>query len=419
MRSYKELLTEMLNPLPANKLEKILKRMGFDTFNKTSSNSEIAELVVSPGDDKAIEDEYFFDNIDDGKKKLDKFLSKYHWYVNQSRSNAMLLQQRNVHDINRTVTADPTVLKDDEDDTPEGESDIREYGFIHVSDVPPNVMARTGIRAKSSGTFDKHDEKRIYLFSLAPQFITNRDNITEYMSKGNLGVSALATIMTDDGVQLSSQICMFMDRRYEDKPGVEKYVYFIDKLQKPAKIYRDSVWGANLCRDAVYTKDYSIPPSNIKFLCTYDELREATVEYGRNMDLDFDSIDTAVDYVEKNDISDVPINDERYINIARSLCYDDLHVRRAMKLAVKLLHTQYNFDVTYDQLFNLLLKQPSTLSYLTRFAQRADAAIYMIKGVTEERRQQVVRRVYGRLADAIVATALLQADYRERKQSKL
>ena len=420
MKSYKELLLEMLKPLTGDQMLKKIQRKYPDSFLQDSRFNDTANtIVIRCADDDLAREEFFGDDEEENernKERLNKLLSPYHWYVTQTNveRRAILIQQRDVNDIATIRTYDPANYLDDanKDDLVPNFSDIKQYGFIHVSPVAPSTLLRTGIRAKSSGTFDKHDEKRIYLFSLAPQYVTDRPNYHELLSNsgsGGQGLKALSDIMSDEGTMLNVLICQFVEARneyFKDDEDKIKYVYFIKNLQKPAKIYKDNAWTDLFTLDAMYTKDYNIMPQDVVYLGTIEELEEATKQEISNSNLSTSRRSTSIGEVDASE----PI-DQHDVAQLSNMYNDDIYTRRVINLATNLLKSQYNIEMTPQE---VIKKASRIVSYLDRVMFQLAFKLKFIEmdgDLSDMTKRQFARRLYATVADPIVATVLADVDY--------
>ena len=420
MKSYKELLLEMLKPLTGDQMLKKIQRKYPDSFIQDSRFNDTANtIVIRCADDDTAREEFFGDDEEENernKEKLNKLLSPYHWYVTQTNVElrSIIIQQRDVNDIANVRTYDPANYLDNTDssDLIPNFSDIKQYGFIHVSPVAPSTLLRTGIRAKSSGTFDKHDEKRIYLFSLAPQYVTDRPNYHELLSnsgRGGQGLKALSDIMSDEGTMLNVLICQFVEARneyFKDDEDKIKYVYFIKNLQKPAKLYKDNAWTDLYTLDAMYTKDYNILPSDITYLGTIEQLESLTRREINNTNVPSSRRDTAVGEI------DVPDSiDEKDLESMRHLYYANIHARRVVNLTVNLLGEQYGVDTTPEEVCNSAAKIVRYLYVsIAKLEEKLDT-IQSADELTEKEKRLFVRRLYATVADPIVAAVLKDKNY--------
>ena len=420
MKSYKELLLEMLKPLTGDQMLKKIQRKYPDSFLQDSRFNDTANtIVIRCADDDLARKEFFGDDEEENernKERLNKLLSPYHWYVTQTNNvrQAILIQQRDVNDIANIRTYDPADYLNDKDSVEliPNFSDIKQYGFIHVSPVAPSTLLRTGIRAKSSGTFDKHDEKRIYLFSLAPQYITDRPDYHELLSNsgsGGQGLKALSDIMSDEGTMLNVLICQFVEARNEyfrDDEDKIKYVYFIKNLQKPAKLYKDNAWTDLFTLDAMYTKDYNILPGDITYLGTIDQLESLTKRELNNTNVPSSRRDTAVGEIDTPDSTD-----EDDLEAMRHLYYANIHARRVVNLAVNLLGEQYGINTTPEEVCNSASKIVKYLYVsIARIEEKLDT-IQSADELTEKEKRLFVRRLYATVADPIVAAVLKDKNY--------
>lgn len=426
MKSYKELLLEMLKPLTGNQMLKKIKRRYPDSFLQDRFNDTANTIVIRCADDDAAREEFFGDDEEENernKEKLNKLLSPYHWYVTQTiaEHQTIIIQQRDVNDIANIRTYDPANYLDDTDSTElvPNFSDIKQYGFIHVSPVAPSTLLRTGIRAKSSGTFDKHDEKRIYLFSLAPQYVTDRPNYHELLSNsgsGGQGLKALSDIMSDEGTMLNVLICQFVEARneyFKDDEDKIKYVYFIKNLQKPAKLYKDNAWTDLFTLDAMYTKDYNILPSDITYLGTIDQMESITRHEINNTNIPSSRRDTAVSEIDVPDSTD-----EDDLEAMRHLYYANIHARRVVNLAINLLSEQYGVDTTPEEVCNSASKIFKNLyNAILRIESKFDT-IQSTDDLTEKEKRIYVRRAYATVADPIVAAVLEDKNYGKTKTQR-
>ena len=427
MKSYKELLLEMLKPLSGNQMLKKIQHRYPDSFIQDSRFNDTANtIVIRCADDDLAREEFFGDDEEENernKEKLNKLLSPYHWYVTQTNvyHQVIIIQQRDVNDIANIRTYDPANYLDDtnSDDLVPNFSDIKQYGFIHVSPVAPSTLLRTGIRAKSSGTFDKHDEKRIYLFSLAPQYVTDRPNYRELLSNSGSGgqcLKALSDIMSDEGTMLNVLICQFVEARnkyFKDDEDKIKYVYFIKNLQKPAKLYKDNAWTDLFTLDAMYTKDYNILPSDITYLGTIDQMESITRHEINNTNIPSSRRDTAVSEI------DVPVStDEDDLEAMRHLYYANIHARRVVNLAINLLSEQYGVDTTPEEVCNSASKIFKNLyNAILRIESKFDT-IQSTDDLTEKEKRIYVRRAYATVADPIVAAVLEDKNYGKTKTQR-
>lgn len=420
MKSYKELLLEMLKPLTGDQMLKKIQRKYPDSFLQDSRFNDTANtIVIRCADDDLAREEFFGDDEEENernKEKLNKLLSPYHWYVTQTNveRQAIVIQQRDVNDIANIRTYDPANYLDNTDssDLIPNFSDIKQYGFIHVSPVAPSTLLRTGIRAKSSGTFDKHDEKRIYLFSLAPQYVTDRPNYHELLSNsgsGGQGLKALSDIMSDEGTMLNVLMCQFVEARnkyFKDDEDKIKYIYFIKNLQKPAKLYKDNAWTDLFTLDAMYTKDYNILPDDITYLGTIDQLESLTNHEVNNTNIPPSRRDTIVGEIDTPDSTD-----EDDLEAMRHLYYANIHARRIVNLAVNLLGEQYGVDIAPEEVCNSASK---ILRYLYNAVLQLESKIYSIQTsdvLTDKEKRLFVRRLYATFADPIVAAVLNDKNY--------
>lgn len=417
----------MLKPLSGDQMLKKIQRRYPDSFLQDDHlNDTVNTIVIRCVDDDLAREEFFGDDEEENernKEKLNKMLSPYHWYVTQTNNvrQAILIQQRDVNDISNVRTYDPANYLDDKDSVEliPNFSDIKQYGFIHVSPVAPSTLLRTGIRAKSSGTFDKHDEKRIYLFSLAPQYVTDRPDYHELLSNsgsGTQGLKALSDIMSDEGTMLNTMICQFVEARneyFKDDEDKIKYVYFIKNLQKPAKLYKDNAWTDLFTLDAVYTKDYNILPGDIVYLGTIDQLESLTRRELNNTNIPSSRRDTAVGAIDTPDSTD-----EDDLEAMRHLYYANIHARRVVNLAVNLLGEQYGVDATPEEVCNSASK---IIKYLYVSISRLEGKIDTIQTsdeLTEKEKRLYVRRVYATVADPIVAAVLKDKNYGKYKTQR-
>lgn len=416
MKSYKELLNEMFKPLSGDQMLRIIQRKYPSAILQAGRFNDTTNTIAIPcaDDDNAYEEFFSRDEKANelNKKKLDDMLRPYHWYVNQTndRRKAIVIQQRDIHDVNSTTTYDPSDYIDaDKDELLSNEANIREYGFIHVTPIAPSILQRTGLRAKSSGTFDKHDEKRIYLFSLAPQFITNRENLSNELSSGSNGLEKLATVMSDEGTPLSLLICSFVEARnnyFKDEEDKIKYVYFIKKLQKPAKLYKDNAWTDIYSLDALYTKDYNIMPQDVVYLGTIEELEEATKQEISNSNLSTSRRSTSIGEVDASE----PI-DQHDVAQLSNMYNDDIYTRRVINLATNLLKSQYNIEMTPQE---VIKKASRIVSYLDRVMFQLAFKLKFIEmdgDLSDMSKRQFARRLYATVADPIIATVLADVDY--------
>ena len=420
MKSYKELLLEMLKPLTGDQMLKKIQRKYPDSFLQDSRFNDTANtIVIRCADDDLAREEFFGDDEEENernKEKLNKLLSPYHWYVTQTNveRRAILIQQRDVNDIATINTYDPANYLDNtkSDDLVPNSSDIKQYGFIHVSPVAPSTLLRTGIRAKSSGTFDKHDEKRIYLFSLAPQYVTDRPNYHELLSNsgsGGQGLKALSDIMSDEGTMLNVLICQFVEARneyFKEDEDKIKYIYFIKNLQKPAKIYKDNAWTDLFTLDAMYTTDYNILPSDITYLGTIDQLESLTRRELNNTNIPSIRRDTTVGEIDVPDSTDEDDTDRM-----NYLYFANIHARRVINLAINLLGEQYGIDASPKEVCESASK---ILRYLYNAVLQLESKIDSIQTsdeLTEKEKRLFTRKLYATVADPIVATVLKDKNY--------
>ena len=427
MKSYKELLLEMLKPLSGNQMLKKIRRKYPDSFIQDSNFNETANtIVIRCTDDDLAREEFFGDDEEENernKEKLNKLLSPYHWYITQTDNDrqVILIQQRDVNDIANIRTYDPANYLDDNDSVEliPNFSDIKQYGFIHVSPVAPSTLLRTGIRAKSSGTFDKHDEKRIYLFSLAPQYVTDRPNYHDLLSTaGNetRSLKALSDIMSDEGTMLNALICQFVEARnkyFKDDEDKIKYVYFIKNLQKPAKLYKDNAWTDLFTLDAVYTKDYNILPGDISYLGTIDQLENLTQRELDNTNVPSDRRSTVVGEIDTPDSTD-----EDNLESMRHLYYANIHARRVINLAVNLLSEQYGIDATPEEVVNSASKIIKYLHVSIAKIEKTLDNIQSADDLTEKEKRLFARRLYATVVDPIIATVLNDVNYNKVKTQR-
>lgn len=417
----------MLKPLSGDQMLKKIQRRYPDSFLQDDHlNDTVNTIVIRCVDDDLAREEFFGDDKEENernKEKLNKMLSPYHWYVTQTNNvrQAILIQQRDINDISNIRTYDPANYLDDKDSVEliPNFSDIKQYGFIHVSPVAPSTLLRTGIRAKSSGTFDKHDEKRIYLFSLAPQYVTDRPDYHELLSNsgsGTQGLKALSDIMSDEGTMLNTMICQFVEARneyFKDDEDKIKYVYFIKNLQKPAKLYKDNAWTDLFTLDAMYTKDYNILPGDIVYLGTIDQLESLTRRELNNTNIPSSRRDTAVGAIDTPDSTD-----EDDLEAMRHLYYANIHARRVVNLAVNLLSEQYGVDTTPEEVCNSASK---IIKYLYVSISRLEGKIDTIRTsdeLTEKEKRLYLRRAYATVADPIVAAVLKDKNYGKYKTQR-
>ena len=86
MKSYKELLLEMLKPLSGDQMLKKIQRMYPDSFLQSHRYNDSANtIVIRCADDDNAREQFFGDDEEENernKEKLNKLLSPYHWYVN-------------------------------------------------------------------------------------------------------------------------------------------------------------------------------------------------------------------------------------------------------------------------------------------------------------------------------------------------
>jgi hypothetical protein len=420
MKSYEELLLEMLKPLTGDQMLKKIQRRYPDSFLQDDRFNDTANtIVIRCADDDLARKEFFGDDEEENernKEKLNKLLSPYHWYVTQTNNvrQSIIIQQRDVNDIANIRTYDPADYLDNTDSTEliPNFSDIKQYGFIHVSPVAPSTLLRTGIRAKNSGTFDKHDEKRIYLFSLAPQYVTDRPDYHELLSNsgsGGQGLKALSDIMSDEGTMLNTLICQFVEARneyFKDDEDKIKYVYFIKNLQKPAKLYKDNAWTDLFTLDAMYTKDYNILPGDITYLGTIDQLESITRRELNNTNVPSSRRDTAV-----GEINTPESIDEDDLEAMHHLYYANIHARRVVNLAINLLSEQYGIDASPKEVCDSASK---IIRYLYNAVLRLESKIDTIQStddLTEKEKRLYVRRVYATVADPVVAAVLKDKNY--------
>jgi len=419
MKSYKELLTEMLKPVDAGVMCKLLKdRFSFKNLNTRHKHNGVDEIELLTDEDERAHNLFFSRDYKTNKEnidKLDKFLNKFHWYVNQINNHfqAVLLQQRDVHDFSTTTTSDPTTFADGEEDINVITSNIKDYGFIHVSSAPPEVLLKTGLRPKSSQTFDKHDERRIYLFSLAPQFLTNRENIVQELENGN--TRALLNAMTDSGTPLAENIAAFAKERRA------KYVYLIKKLQKPAKLYKDNAWTDFNHRDAIYTKDYAILPQDIQYVCETKDLFAMSKVYNVINNLTSQDLDTAVDRLDfegkLDDKWNVNLNADYKVYVDETF-NENFYLRRIVNLASKLLVSEYNVKLEPKEVLYLLARNKDVLDYV---AEKTNTIAEKIEDIRDtygesEAATQRIRRIYANFSDFVVANVLEHIDYKNNKK---
>ena len=378
MKSYKEFINEMLKPISAEVMCKLLNKAGYgdaSIYKEQLYDTDIKYIVIklpkdiseldiySDNDEKKIYDNYIED--------INKFAQTYNWYVNQSRPSAVLLQQRNVNNITTVRTIDAA------DAMQHGElinnvHDIKSYGFIHVTNAEPNVIAKTGLRAKSSETFDKHDEKRIYMFSLAPQFIVNRKQ------HAITNLAELVSIRRDNNALLANDIVEFAEAR-----DVE-YVYFIKYLQKPAKIYRDDMFDDNKNNDIVYTKDYNIDANAIVYLGTVVQLHKLLDEYKNILDKDdktgfsHDTKVNDIDYVDSAWTKDRQQQTQNFKKLADATLSSN-SAALAIKFINKLIYNKYNIDIDTRKMLMYVCANNTSTNAVAKLLSALPAKIIKIK----------------------------------------
>ena len=410
MKSFKEFLTEHLKPVDFKTITKVLTSNGIpaDKISRITRSFFDSECLSIDCND-VLKDAYFSENETENKKNIEKLnnsLLKYKWSVNyvNSEENKIWIRQQNIRDISTTTTVDPSdwinAAEDDTDLKPTT-YDIRKYGFLHVTDIPPDIITRTGLRAKESKTFDKHDEKRIYLFSLAPGFINRRPNITD-----NVTPETIASLRCDTTYPLAHYIVNFAEARVTSEtedPNTHKYVYFIKQLPKPAKIYKDDMFhrDTNL-RNAVFIKDYNIPPSYIQFVCTIDELKDAVA----NMCVD-DGFPTAsnIDMLLPNSKYKRIIDNKLYDKLAETYKNNSMF-KRIIHLARHILLNSYEYNLSVDEILKLCSTDAIIVRNLYYELFECETAMEYLHDETNQKKEVVYRAFYSRYADMIVAVVL-------------
>ncbi len=268
------------------------------------------------------------------------------------------------------------------------------------------MITRTGLRAKESKTFDKHDEKRIYLFSLAPGFINRRPNITN-----NVTPETIASIQCDSNYPLAHYIINFAADRVTSEtedPNAYKYLYFIKQIPKPAKIYKDDMFHRNSnLRNAVFIKDYNIPPSDIRFVCTIDELKDALIKtYGNDDGFGFPTA-SVIDTLAPNSKRKRVIDNKLYDKLAETYKNNSMF-KRIVYLARHILLSSYEYNLSVDEILKLFSTDKRVVRnlYYELFEDEDENAMEYLHGATKQKKEVVYRAFYSRYADMIVAVVL-------------
>lgn len=427
MKRFKVFLVEHLKPVDLKTITKVLVSNGIpsDKISRLTRSFFDAECLSINCND-VLKDVFFSENEAENKKNIEKLnnsLLKYKWsvnYVNQE-GNEIWIRQQNIHDISSTTTADPgdwATATEDDTDLKQTTYDIRKYGFLHVTDIPPNQITRTGLRAKESKTFDKHDEKRIYLFSLAPGFINRRPNITN-----NITPETIASIQCDTSYPLAHYIVNFAADRVTSEtedPNAYKYLYFIKRLPKPAKIYKDDMFHRNSnLRNAVFIKDYNIPPSDIQFVCTIDELKDALIKtYGKVDGYGFPTT-SIIDTLADNSKSKRMIDSKLYDKLAETYRTNTMF-KRIVHLARHILLSSYEYNLSVDEILKLFSTDQTVVRnlYYELFEDEDEIAMEYLHGATKQDKEVVYRTFYSRYADMIVAVALNAMNHKDIQGSE-
>lgn len=270
MKSFKQYLNEMMHPMDAELLRKqIVKQFNLD-------DSDARRKEFSEDDVGIVLDKYALDYHNVTADAINKLIAPHRWSINQNNDTRMLLKPMDTNPVAQNKTLDF-----DDMSAQETANQLRDYGFIHVSQATPEVILSSGIRAKSSATWDQHDEKRIYLFSLAPQLVKRKSSYRNASS--SVDCDYLASLWTDENDNLAKMIYHFAKERFKKEPNKPIFVYYINKLQKPAQLYVDKqFFGNNFQYTALYTKDYAISPDNIACLGTVEDLDIACERLANN-----------------------------------------------------------------------------------------------------------------------------------------
>lgn len=415
MKRFKVFLTEHLKPVDLKTITKVLTSNGIpaDKISRLTRSFFDSECLSIDCND-VLKDVFFSENEAENTKNIEKLnnsLLKYKWSVNfvNSDENQIWIRQQNIHDISSTTTADPgdwATATEDETELKLTTYDIRKYGFLHVTDIPPDMITRTGLRAKESKTFDKHDEKRIYLFSLAPGFINRRPNITN-----NVTPETIASIQCDSNYPLAHYIINFAADRVTSEtedPNAYKYLYFIKQIPKPAKIYKDDMFHRNSnLRNAVFIKDYNIPPSDIRFVCTIDELKDALIKtYGNDDGCGFPTA-SVIDTLAPNSKRKRVIDNKLYDKLAETYKNNSMF-KRIVYLARHILLSSYEYNLSVDEILKLFSTDKRVVRnlYYELFEDEDENAMEYLHGATKQKKEVVYRAFYSRYADMIVAVVL-------------
>lgn len=427
MKRFKVFLTEHLKPVDFKTITKVLVSNGIpsDKISRITRSFFDAECLSIDCKKNALKDVFFSENEAENKKNVEKLnnsLLKYKWSVNyvDDIDNQIWIRQQNIHDINTTTTVDPRDwlnASDDDIDLKQTTHDIRKYGFLHVTNIPPNQITRTGLRAKESKTFDKHDEKRIYLFSLAPGFINRRPNITN-----NVTPEIIASLQCDSNYPLAHYIVNFAAARVTSEtedPNAYKYLYFIKQIPKPAKIYKDDMFHRNSnLRNAVFIKDYNIPPSDIQYVCTIDELKNALIKmYGSDYDLRFFSTTSFIDTLADN-IKYKPIIDNNLYDKLAETYRTNTMFKRIVHLARHILLSSYEYNLSVDEILKLFTTDKIVVHNLYYELFEDEEVMEYLHDVIEQNNEFEYRTFYNRYADMIVAVALSAMNHKDIRGSE-
>lgn len=425
MKRFKVFLVEHLKPVDLKTITKVLVSNGIpsDKISRLTRSFYDAECISIDCND-VLKDVFFSENEAENKKNVEKLnnsLLKYKWSVNYVDQDEyqIWIRQQNIHDISSTTTADPgdwATAAEDDTDLKQTTYDIRKYGFLHVTDIPPNQIMRTGLRAKESKTFDKHDEKRIYLFSLAPGFINRRPNITN-----NVTPETIASLQCDSSYPLAHYIVNFAADRVTSEtedPNAYKYLYFIKRIPKPAKIYKDDMFHRNSnLRNAVFIKDYNIPPSDIQFVCTIDELKDALIKTYGNVDGYGFPTASVIDSLADNSKSKRIIDSKLYDKLAETYRTNSMF-KRVVNLARHILLNSYEYNLSVDEILKLFSTDKVVVRNLYYELFDDEDAIEYLHGATKQDKTVVYRTFYSKYADMIVAVALNAMNHKDIQGSE-
>lgn len=346
MERFKHFLTEMMQPVSLEQMQYILQsRLGIYADVQESKtdleNYGTPELIVDFRQYIESLPEYakLRDNIAKGEfvknkfKEFTKLLSTNQWYVNlvSDSCEEFLIKARDTHAIDKTGYIN---YNDEIEDR-----SLYQYGFIHVSKVKPEILLKTGLRAKSSKTYDKHDEKRIYLFPLADTFDVKHG----YNDDANVNDISLKTISL---MKLSDETLGSSIANMADMINAE-FVYYIKKLQKPAKLYHDDRYDVEITNTAVYTKDYNIPAENIEYLGTVDELRKLSEDADNYYRYDLAHLERYFKIDQQFDYALTDWNDD-IKNLSNIIKHHESYAKSVIKRGIALLKLKRNITISYD-----------------------------------------------------------------------